>query len=193
MGCEKGRLLIAFPPTDGFKTDLMKKSGTVIYFDHSFFFFYLTSSFLNVSSLVNVCIKNNYTWNKRGNSLQLIAALWILNVRSLLIKAFIWLRECYSPPPLTSGHKLPGSCKDLVVSPCAEQNPACGRLVVLRLCLQVPRQWSGCSCQPTLASPAPCAGGLSSAQLRPRRAAATCPASISCLNSSAALKDRLHQ
>lgn len=61
MGCEKGRLLIAFPPTDGFKTDLMKKSGTVIYFDHSFFFFYLTSSFLNFSSLVNVCIKNNYT------------------------------------------------------------------------------------------------------------------------------------
>lgn len=39
MGCEKGRLLIAFPPTDGFKTDLMKKSGTVIYFAHSFFFF----------------------------------------------------------------------------------------------------------------------------------------------------------
>lgn len=59
MGCGKGRLLIAFPPTDGFKTDLMKKSGTVIYFAHSFF--YLTSSFLNVSSLVNVCIKNNYT------------------------------------------------------------------------------------------------------------------------------------
>lgn len=105
----------------------------------------------------------------------------------------MWLRECYSPPLLTSGHKLPGSCKDLVVSPCAEQNPPCGRLVVLQLCLQVPQQCPGYSCQPAPACPALCAGGLSSAQLWPRRAVATCTASNWCLNSSAALKDHLHQ
>lgn len=55
---------------------------------------------------------------------------------SLLSKACIWLREYLFTALLISGHKLKGSCKDLVMILCTQLKPTCERMLVPRQCLQ---------------------------------------------------------